>query len=106
MRLILEEITENTLKFEDITSFRILSGVENVNLKYVGEILKLEIHSRGCEIKINGNKSNVEEASELFTQFYNIIKKGYHPKKKDFEHITNYIYNLHLSQNGHTHTNI
>ena len=85
MSLILEEITENTLEFEDITSFRILSGVENVNLKYIGEILKLEIHSRGCEIKINGNKSNVEKATELFTQFYQIIKKGYHPKQKDFE---------------------
>ena len=37
MSLILEEITENTLEFEDITSFRILAGIENENLKYVGK---------------------------------------------------------------------
>ena len=61
MSLILEEITENTLEFEDITSFRILSGVENINLKYIGEILNLEIHSRGCEIRINGNKSKIQK---------------------------------------------
>ncbi|MBA4728569.1 MAG: PhoH family protein [Deltaproteobacteria bacterium TMED126] len=85
MSLILEEITENTLEFEDITSFRILAGIENENLKYVGKILKLEVHSRGCEIKINGNQSNVKKASELLKQFYKIIKKGYHPKQKDFE---------------------
>ena len=85
MSLILEEITENTLEFQDITSFRILAGIENENLKYVGKILKLEVHSRGCEIKINGNKSNVKKASELLKQFYEIINKGYHPKQKDFE---------------------
>ena len=85
MSLILEEITENTLEFQDITSFRILAGIENENLNYVSKILKLEIHSRGCEIKINGNKSNVEKASKLFKEFYEIIKKGYHPKQKDFE---------------------
>ena len=33
MSLILEEITENTLEFQDITSFRILAGIENENLK-------------------------------------------------------------------------
>tara|TARA_B100001559_G_scaffold250614_1_gene214101 strand:- start:32 stop:988 length:957 start_codon:yes stop_codon:yes gene_type:complete len=93
MSLILEEITENTLEFEDITSFRILSGVENINLKYIGEILNLEIHSRGCEIRINGNKSNVEKASKLFTQFYRIIKKGYHPNQKDFESGLNILEN-------------
>ena len=85
MSLILEEITENTFEFQDITSFRILAGIENENLNYVSKILKLEIHSRGCEIKINGNKSNVEKASELLKEFYEMIKKGYHPKQKDFE---------------------
>ena len=85
MSLILEEITENTLEFQDITSFRILAGIENENLKYVSKILKLEVHSRGCEIKINGNKSNVKKAYELLKQFYEIINKGYHPKQKDFE---------------------
>lgn len=93
MSLILEEITENTLEFEDITFFRILSGIENENLNYVSKILKLEIHSRGCEIKINGNKSNVEKASELLKEFYEIIKKGYHPKQKDFESGLNILEN-------------
>ena len=45
MSLILEEITENTLEFQDITSFRILAGIENENLNCVSKILKLEIHS-------------------------------------------------------------
>ena len=93
MSLILEEITENTLEFQDITSFRILAGIENENLNYVSKILKLEIHSRGCEIKINGNKSNVEKASELLKEFYEIIKKGYHPKQKDFESGLNILEN-------------
>ena len=85
MSVILEPISEITIEFDENASFNTLAGVENKNLKYIEALYEIEIHSRGCVLKLNGIQSSIENCSNLLKSFYKIIKKGYSPNQSDFD---------------------
>ncbi len=85
MSAILDSVDEKKIEFQNISFFKLLSGINQSNFLNIEKIYKIKIHSRGCEIKIVGPSIAVEKALMLIESFYKIISKGYLPTESDFE---------------------
>ena len=73
------------LIFDDINSFKVLSGTNQNNILTIEKLIKIKIHSKGNELILSGTPKEVNTAKQLIQNFYKIISKGYFPTENDFK---------------------
>ena len=72
------------LDFEDNQTAISLFGDLNRNLHIIENASAVKISARGNSVNITGNKHDVELATELLRQLYELIGKGYPVYSSDF----------------------
>ncbi len=72
------------LAFEDNETVISLYGDLNRNLQVIEKSLEVKISTRGNSLSISGSQHSVDIASELLSQLYDLIGKGYPVYSSDF----------------------
>ena len=85
MSIVLNSVIQEKLIFDDINSFKVLSGTNQNNILAIEKLIKIKIHSKGNELILSGTSKEVNTAKELIQNFYKIISKGYFPTENDFK---------------------
>ena len=85
MSIVLNSVIQEKLIFDDINSFKVLSGTNQNNIVIIEKLIKIKIHSKGNELILSGTSKEVNTAKELIQNFYKIISKGYFPTENDFK---------------------
>ena len=85
MSIVLNSVIQEKLIFDDINSFKVLSGTNQNNILTIEKLIKIKIHSKGNELILSGTSKEVNTAKELIQNFYKIISKGYFPTENDFK---------------------
>ena len=85
MSIVLNSVIQEKLIFDDINSFKVLSGNNQNNILTIEKLIKIKIHSKGNELILSGTSKEVNTAKELIQNFYKIISKGYFPTENDFK---------------------
>ena len=85
MSIVLNSVIQEKLIFDDINSFKVLSGTNQNNILTIEKLIKIKIHSKGNELILSGTPKEVNTAKELIQNFYKIISKGYFPTENDFK---------------------
>lgn len=86
------------IQFDDNELVRELYGAHDENLKIIEEGLGIQIHARGLDVQIFGEKSNAEVAEKILKQLYHLLKKGQYVSTNDVEQAINM---LRKNSNGH-----
>lgn len=79
----MEEFRE--ILFDDVEAVRDLFGQYNENLTTIGEIMGVQISSRGNRVLIYGSPENVEKAEVFLNELYESILKGVRINKMEIE---------------------
>jgi phosphate starvation-inducible protein PhoH and related proteins len=90
-------MSEHHLQFEDNELAQKLYGPQNEYLKIIEEALKVNLHVRGAELKIDGDQHNGRLAFDILNQLYNLLKKNIPVYKEDVNQAIRI-----LSSNGNT----
>ena len=85
MSIVLNSVIQEKLIFDDINSFKVLSGTNQNNILTIEKLIKIKIHSKGNELILSGTPKEVNTAKQLIQNFYKIISKGYFPTENDFK---------------------
>lgn len=65
-----------SLEFDDNRLLPNLYGEQDKHLEHIAKSFGVEITSRGNEVIVKGEKSNVDEVKKILGQLYNRLKKG------------------------------
>lgn len=84
-----------TLRFDDNNLARDLFGAEDRHLKALESNLGVDIHVRGSDVKLQGERTKVEVGEKILNQLYRLLKNGYPILGADIEQAIRLI-----SQNG------
>ncbi len=78
----------NSLSFDDINLLRRLMGERNFNLQLIERIVGVKLNVRGNQIIAEGEKFEVDLASNLLKQLYDLLQQGYPLYPSDIEYAT------------------
>jgi phosphate starvation-inducible PhoH-like protein len=65
------------LHFEDIEEAKILFGPHNDHLKAIEKSLEVKVHSKGGDVRLEGDELDVELAGRLLKELQGLVKRGY-----------------------------
>jgi len=65
------------LHFEDIEEAKVLFGPHNDHLKAIEKNLDVKVHTRGGDVRLEGDKLDVELAGRLLKELQGLVKRGY-----------------------------
>ena len=73
-----EEAPAGRVHFEDSSTLRQLYGEKDGNLKLIEKSIGVEIHARGNDVRIFGDRVPAQLAERVLTELYDILRQG-HP---------------------------
>jgi phosphate starvation-inducible PhoH-like protein len=65
------------LHFEDIEEAKILFGPHNDHLKAIEKSLEVKVHTKGGDVRLEGDELDVELAGRLLKELQGLVKRGY-----------------------------
>jgi phosphate starvation-inducible PhoH-like protein len=65
------------LHFEDIEEAKILFGPHNDHLKAIEKSLEVKVHSKGGDVRLEGDELDVELAGRLLKELQGLVRRGY-----------------------------
>lgn len=81
----MHDLFQKEIKLEDNNSANNLLGERNSNIKEIERIFNVTLHTRGNQVKIEGNDENIKNTEKFLVETYNLIKKGYNLEPGDIE---------------------
>ena len=65
------------LHFEDIEEAKVLFGPHNDHLKAIEKSLEVKVHTKGGDVRIDGDELDVELTGRLLKELQGLVKRGY-----------------------------
>ena len=65
------------LHFEDIEEAKVLFGPHNDHLKAIEKSLEVKVHTKGGDVRLEGDELDVELAGRLLKELQGLVKRGY-----------------------------
>jgi phosphate starvation-inducible PhoH-like protein len=65
------------LHFEDIDEAKVLFGPHNDHLKAIEKSLEVKVHTKGGDVRIDGDEFDVELTGRLLKELQGLVKRGY-----------------------------
>ena len=65
------------LHFEDVEEAKILFGPHNDHLKAIERNLEVKVHTKGGDVRLEGDELDVELAGKLLKDLQGLVKRGY-----------------------------
>jgi phosphate starvation-inducible PhoH-like protein len=65
------------LHFEDIEEAKVLFGPHNDHLKAIEKSLEIKVHTKGGDVRLEGDEFDVELAGRLLKELQRLVKRGY-----------------------------
>ena len=65
------------LHFEDIDEAKVLFGPHNDHLKAIEKSLEVKVHTKGGDVRIEGDELDVELTGKLLKELQGLVKRGY-----------------------------
>lgn len=79
------------ITFKNLALTRELFGHHNHNLDKISEALKVEIHTRGNALLVDGNPQNVDLAEKLINQLYHLLEDNFSFEEADIDAAINTV---------------
>lgn len=79
------------ITFKNLELTRELFGHHNHNLDKISEALKVEIHTRGNSLLVNGTPQNVDLAEKLINQLYHLLEDNFSFEEADIDAAINTV---------------